>query len=167
MKKMKVLLSVLLVVCMVVGFAPLHGTASAAKEDWEWYWSEEYRNRGHWNGWSYRDGWYELSDKWYQVDFSPVMIPVEVNVPGTTSNGTATAAGSTTQMVGTSFSYFYNEWAGTLIIRGTGEMPSFSKPGAQHHEDLFPCLRGLLQAEKCGPPRDAEGHRPGCFSLER
>ncbi len=127
MKKFKVLLSVLLVVCMVIGFAPLHATASAAKEDWEWYWSEEYRNRGHWNGWSYRDGWYELSDKWYQVDFTPVMIPVEVNVPGTTSNGTATAAGSTTQLVGTSFSYFYNEWAGTLIIRGTGEMPSFSK----------------------------------------
>ena len=127
MKKFKVLLSVLLVVCMVVGFAPLHGTASAAKEDWEWYWSEEYRNRGHWNGWSYTDGWYELSDKWYQVDFSPVTVPVEINIPGTTSNGTATAAGSTTQMVGTSFSYFYNEWAGTLIIRGTGEMPAFSK----------------------------------------
>ena len=87
MKKFKVLLSVLLVVCMVVGFAPLHGTASAAKEDWEWYWSEEYRNRGHWNGWSYTDGWYELSDKWYQVDFSPVKIPVEVNTPGTASTG--------------------------------------------------------------------------------
>ena len=29
MKKFKVLLSVLLVVCMVVGFAPLHATASA------------------------------------------------------------------------------------------------------------------------------------------
>ena len=127
MKKLKVLLSVLLVVCMVVGFAPLHATASAAKEDWEWYWSEEYRNRGHWTGWSYHDGWYELSDKWYQVDFSPVTVPVQVNTPGTSSNGTATAAGSTVQMVGTSFSYFYNEWAGTLIIRGTGEMPSFSK----------------------------------------
>ncbi len=127
MKKLKVLLSVLLVVCMVVGFAPLHATASAGREDWEWYWSEEYRNRGHWNGWSYHDGWYELSDKWYQVDFSPVKIPVQVNTPGTTSNGTATAAGSTVQMVDTSFSYFYNEWAGTLIIRGTGEMPSFSK----------------------------------------
>ena len=127
MKKMKVLLSVLLVVCMVVGFAPLHATASAARVDWEWYWSEEYRNRGRWHGWSYNDGWYELSDKWYQVEFSPVMIPREVNVPGTTSNGTATAAGSTTQLVGTSFSYFYNEWAGTLIIRGTGDMPSFSK----------------------------------------
>ena len=127
MKKLKVLLSVLLVVCMVVGFAPLHATASAAKEDWEWYWSEEYRNRGHWTGWSYNDGWYELSDKWYQVDFSPVTVPVEVNASGTVSNGAATAAGSTVQMVGTSFSYFYNEWAGTLIIRGTGEMPSFSK----------------------------------------
>ena len=127
MKKLKVLLSVLLVVCMVVGFAPLHATASAAKEDWEWYWSEEYRNRGHWNGWSYHDGWYELSDKWYQVDFSPVKIPVQLSTPGTTSNGAATAAGSTVQMVDTSFTYFYNEWAGTLIIRGTGEMPSFSK----------------------------------------
>ena len=127
MKKLKVLLSVLLVVCMVVGFAPLHATASAAKEDWEWYWSEEYRNRGHWTGWSYNDGWYELSDKWYQVDFSPVTVPVEVNASGTVSNGAATAAGSTVQMVGTSFSYFYNEWAGTLIIRGAGEMPSFSK----------------------------------------
>ena len=127
MKKLRVLLSVLLVVCMVVGFAPMRGTASAAREDWEWYWSEECRNRGCWNGWSYCDGWYELSDKWYQVEFNTVRVPVEVNVPGTASNGTATAAGSTTQMVGTSFSYFYNEWAGTLIIRGTGEMPSFSK----------------------------------------
>ena len=126
MKKMKVLLSILLVVCMVVGFAPLHGAADADWRDWEWYWSEEYRNGGHWNGWSYVDGWYELSDKWYQVDFTPVKIPVEVNTPGTASNGAAKAAGSTVQMVDTSFSYFYNEWAGVLIIRGTGEMPSFS-----------------------------------------
>ena len=72
MKKLRVLLSVLLVICMVVGFAPMHGTASAAREDWEWYWSEEYRNNGNWNGWSYTDGWYELSDKWYQVDFNTV-----------------------------------------------------------------------------------------------
>ena len=127
MKKLRVLLSVLLVICMVVGFAPMHGTASAAREDWEWYWSEEYRNNGNWNGWSYTDGWYELSDKWYQVDFNTVKVPVEVNASGTVSNGAATAAGSTVQMVGTSFSYFYNEWAGTLIIRGTGEMPSFSE----------------------------------------
>ena len=127
MKKLRVLLSVLLVICMVVGFAPMHGTASAAREDWEWYWSEEYRNNGNWNGWSYTDGWYELSDRWYQVDFSTVKVPVEVNASGTVSNGAATAAGSTVQMVGTSFSYFYNEWAGTLIIRGTGEMPSFSE----------------------------------------
>ena len=127
MKKLKVLLSVLLVICMVVGFAPMHGTASAAREDWEWYWSEEYRNNGNWNGWSYTDGWYELSDRWYQVDFNTVKVPVEVNASGTVSNGAATAAGSTVQMVGTSFSYFYNEWAGTLIIRGTGEMPSFSE----------------------------------------
>ena len=127
MKKLRVLLSVLLVICMVVGFAPMHGTASAAKEDWEWYWTEEYRNEGNWNGWSYVDGWYELSDKWYQVDFSPVTVPVELNASGTVSNGPATAAGSTTEMVGTSFSYFFNEWAGTLIIRGTGEMPAFSK----------------------------------------
>ena len=127
MKKLRVLLSVLLVICMVVGFAPMHGTASAAREDWEWYWSEEYRNNGNWNGWSYTDGWYELSDKWYQVDFNTVKVPVEVNASGTVSNGAATAAGSTVQMVGTSFSYFYNEWAGTLIIRGTGAMPSFSE----------------------------------------
>ena len=127
MKKLKVLLSVLLVVCMVAGFAPLHATASADWGDWVWYWSEEYRNGRYWNGWRYNDGWYELSDKWYQVDFSPVKIPVEVNTPGTASNAAAKAAGSTVQMVDTSFSYFYNEWAGVLIIRGTGEMPSFSK----------------------------------------
>ena len=127
MKKLRILLSVFLVLCMVVGFAPLHTTASAGKEDWIWYWSEEYRNGGKWTGWSYNDGWYELSDKWYQVDFSPVTIPVEINTQGTASNGAAKAAGSTVQMVGTSFSYFYHEWAGTLIIRGTGDMPSFSK----------------------------------------
>ena len=127
MKKLKVLLSVLLVVCMVAGFAPLHATASADWGDWVWYWSEEYRNGRYWNGWRYNDGWYELSDKWYQVDFSPVKIPVEVNTPGTASNAAAKAAGTTVQMVDTSFSYFYNEWAGVLIIRGTGEMPSFSK----------------------------------------
>ena len=127
MKKLKVLLSVLLVVCMMAGFAPLHATASADWGDWVWYWSEEYRNGRYWNGWRYNDGWYELSDKWYQVDFSPVKIPVEVNTPGTASNAAAKAAGSTVQMVDTSFSYFYNEWAGVLIIRGTGEMPSFSK----------------------------------------
>ena len=126
-KKLKVLLSVLLVVCMVAGFAPLHATASADWGDWVWYWSEEYRNGRYWNGWRYNDGWYELSDKWYQVDFSPVKIPVEVNTPGTASNAAAKAAGTTVQMVDTSFSYFYNEWAGVLIIRGTGEMPSFSK----------------------------------------
>lgn len=127
MKKLKVLLSVLLVVCMVAGFAPLHATASADWGDWVWYWSEEYRNGRYWNGWRYNDGWYELSDKWYQVDFSPVKIPVEINTPGTASNAAAKAAGTTVQMVDTSFSYFYNEWAGVLIIRGTGEMPSFSK----------------------------------------
>ena len=117
MKKLKVTLSVFLVVCMMLSFAPLRGQASAAKEDWEWYWSEEYRNGRNWRGWNYNNGWYELSDKWYQVEFSPVTVPVAVTSSGTVSTGSATAAGSTTRLVDTSFTYFYNEWAGTLIIR--------------------------------------------------
>ena len=99
MKKMKVLLSVLLVLCVMVCIAPLRGQAQAALEP----------------------------GKWYQVTFTPVQIEMTSTAAATTSNGTATAAGTTTRLVPTSYSYYFNEWAKTLIIRGTGEMPAFDQ----------------------------------------
>ena len=120
MRKMKVPFSILLVLCMLLSFAPFRSQASADQEDWEWYWRKPVTR------WQTRGGWWEAPGRWYQVDFSPVQIPVE-NSPSATTAGNATVAGSTTRLVATSFSYYYNEWARTLIVRGTGEMPSFSK----------------------------------------
>ena len=120
MRKMKVPFSILLVLCMLLSFAPFRSQASADQEDWEWYWRRPVTR------WQTRGGWWEAPGRWYQVDFSPVQIPVE-NSPSATTAGNATVAGSTTRLVATSFSYYYNEWARTLIVRGTGEMPSFSK----------------------------------------
>ena len=128
MKKMKVTLSVFLVLCMMLSFAPLRGQASASRADWEWYWNH---NHDDWDGDGYiaRDGTIYPNGLWVQAQFTEVRVPVE-NIPtslSTNASGTATAAGSTTWLAATSFSYYFNEWAKTLIIRGTGEMPKFDE----------------------------------------
>ena len=111
MKKFKVLFSVFLVFCMVFCLAPLRGVASAS-ENWPYY-----------NGyWVDCDGFWPC--RWYQVTFTPVTVPASmVNLAAHTS---ASTAGST-RLVSTSYSYYYNETAKTLIIRGTGEMPLFDE----------------------------------------
>ena len=134
MKKMKVFLSLALVLCMVLSFAPLRGQSSADWDDWKptdaWNFRSTANYREGWyynNGWYYKDGWYEQADRWYQVDFTTVRIPAEVKDGTTVTTGTAKVAGTSTRMVDTSFSYYFNEWARTLIIRGTGDMPKFDK----------------------------------------
>ena len=118
MRKLKVPFSVLLVLCMLLSFAPLRNQATAAPPE------PPPRK-------PYCDEYWDCWGQWYQVEFSKVKVPIENNSADTTSTTASTtnavAAGSTTRLVETKFSYYYNEWAKTLIVRGIGEMPSFSK----------------------------------------
>ena len=91
MKKMKVTLSVFLVLCMMLSFAPLRGQASASRADWEWYWNH---NHDDWDGNGYiaRDGTIYPNGLWVQAQFTEVRVPVE-NIPtslSTNASGTAT-----------------------------------------------------------------------------
>ena len=119
MRKMKVPFSILLVLCMLLSFAPFRSQASAAPPDRRP--PEKPHDGEYWDNWG----------QWYQVAFTTVRVPVDSGSTGTastTASGTAaTPAGSTTRLVDTNFSYYFNEWAKTLIVRGTGDMPAFSK----------------------------------------
>ncbi len=105
MKKMKILLSLCLVACMMLCLAPLKSTASAEGPwDWLWYW--------YWGHECRTERW----GRWYEVTFTGVK---NTEVPGYSN-----------------FSFYYNQWAKTLIVRGTGEMPVFDKDHPAPWADL-------------------------------